>query len=130
MSGKHRTKASRSNMIVGSIAASVGVSGVLAAAIVELIAPEPSSAASQPAPQPVTQQGTVVVLTPDSFTARSADGMTQTYAMTPDTNAVTPLAVNDEVTVVGTRSGTDVIATAVAEQSAVGPQGQPMDYGL
>lgn len=130
MSGRHRTKSSRSNLIVGSVAASVGVSSVLAAAVVELVSPEPSTEASQPAPQPVTQQGTVVVLTPDSFTARSADGLTQTYAITPNTNAVTPLAVNDEVTVVGTRSGTDAVATTVAEQSAVGPQGRPMDYGL
>ena len=130
MSGKHRIKTSRSNLIVGSIAASVGVSSVLAAAIVELVAPEPSTAATRPAPQPVTQQGTVIAVTPDSFTAQSADGITQTYAITPNTNAVTSLAVNDEVTVVATRNGADVVANAVAEQSAVGPQGRPMDYGV
>ena len=130
MSGKHRTKSSRSNLIVGSIAASVGVSSVLAAAIVELVAPDSSPAVTQSAPQPVTQQGTVIAVTPDSFTAQSPDGNTQTYAITPNTNAVTPFAVDDEVTVVATRSGTDVVANAVAEQSTVGPQGRPMDYGL
>jgi hypothetical protein len=32
--------------------------------------------------------------------------------------------------VVGTRQGGTVVATAVADKSAVGPQGRPMDYGL
>lgn len=130
MSGRHRAKVSRSNLVVGSIAASVGVSSVLAATIVELVSPEPSTAATQPAPQPVTQQGTVIAVTPESLTAKTADGATQTYAITPDTNAITPFTVNDVVTVVGTRQGGAVVATAVAEQSAVGPQGPPMDYGL
>jgi hypothetical protein len=130
MSARHRARTSRSNLVIGSIVASVGVSSVLAAAIVEIVSPESSTAVMQPAPQPVTQQGTVIALTPDSFTTQGADGITQTYAITPNTNAVTSLAVNDEVTVVGTRTGTDMVATAVAQQSAVGPQGPPMDYGL
>ena len=130
MSARHRARTSRSNLVIGSIVASVGVSSVLAAAIVEIVSPESSTAVMQPAPQPVTQQGTVIALTPDSFTTQGADGATQTYAITPNTNAVTSLAVNDEVTVVGTRTGTDMVATAVAQQSAVGPQGPPMDYGL
>ena len=37
MSGKHRAKVSKSNLVIGSIAASVGVSSVLAAAIVEFV---------------------------------------------------------------------------------------------
>lgn len=130
MSGRHRTKVSRSNLVIGSIAASVGVSSVLAATIVELVSPEPSTASTQPVPQPVTQQGTVVAITPESFTTKGPDGVTQTFAITPDTNAITPLTVNTEVTVVGTRNGTATVATAVAEQSSVGPQGRPMDYGL
>lgn len=137
MSGRHRTKPSRSNLLVGSIAASVGVSSVLAATIVELVAPDASSAAAQPAPvqraampQPVTAQGTVIAVTSDSLTAQSPNGVTQTFAITPSTNTITPVEVNDEVTVVGTRRGSSVVATAVAEQSAVGSQGRPMDYGL
>src|SRR5262249_47803249 len=40
MGGKHRARSSRTNVVIGSIAASVGVSSVLSAAIVELVAPE------------------------------------------------------------------------------------------
>ena len=121
MSGKHRAKLSRSNLVVGSIAASVGVSSVLAATIVELVSPEASTAASSPMPQvaqpqqPLTQQGRLIAVTPDSLTTQSADGSINTYAVTPSTTAITetgqsasPAAsftVNDEVMVVGTRQG-------------------------
>lgn len=145
MSGRHRAKASRSNIVIGSIAASVGVSSVLAAAIVELVSPEASTAAtSTPAAaqpqQPLTEQGRLIAVTPESLTTQSADGSINTYAVTPSTTAITgtgqsasPAAsftVNDEVMVVGTRQGGTVVATAVADKSAVGPQGRPMDYGL
>lgn len=145
MSGRHRAKASRSNLVIGSIAASVGVSSVLAAAIVELVSPEASTAAtSTPAAaqpqQPLTVQGRLIAVTPESLTTQSADGSINTYAVTPSTTAITgtgqsasPAAsftVNDEVMVVGTRQGGTVVATAVADKSAVGPQGRPMDYGL
>ncbi|MDT5004086.1 MAG: hypothetical protein QOJ24_1262 [Mycobacterium sp.] len=145
MSGKHRAKVSRSNLVVGSMAASVGVSSVLAAAIVELVSPEASPAANTTSPaaqpqQPLTQQGRLIVVTPESLTTQSADGSTSTYAITPNTTAITetgqsgsPAAsftVNDEVMVVGTRQNGAVVATAVADKSAVGPQGAPMDYGL
>ena len=144
MSGRHRTKASRSNLVVGSIAASVGVSSILAAAIVELVSPEASTAATQSAPpaaqQSLTQQGRLIAVSPESLTTRSADGVTQTFTITPSTTAITDsgenaspassFAVNDEVMVVGTRQGSTVVATAVADKSAVGPQGRPMDFGL
>jgi hypothetical protein len=145
MSGKHRAKVSRSNLVVGSIAASVGVSSVLAAAIVELVSPEASPAANSTPPaaqpqQPLTQQGRLIAVTPESLTTQSADGSTSTYAITANTTAITetgqsasPAAsftVNDEVMVVGTRQNGAVVATAVADKSAVGPQGAPMDYGL
>ena len=145
MSGRHRAKASRSNLVIGSIAASVGVSSVLAAAIVELVSPEASTAATSTPPaarpqQPLTQQGRLIAVTPESLTTQSADGSINTYAVTPSTTAITgsgqsasPAAsftVNDEVMVVGTRQGGTVVATAVADKSAVGPQGAPMDYGL
>ncbi len=146
MSGRHRAKASRSNLVIGSIAASVGVSSVLAAAIVELVAPESSPAAATTAPataqpqQPLSQQGRLIAVTADSLTTQSADGLINTYAVTPSTTAITgtgesasPAAsftVNDEVMVVGTQKGGTAVATAVADKSAVGPQGRPMDYGL
>jgi hypothetical protein len=146
MSGRHRLHHSKSNLVIGSIAASVGVSSVLAAAIVELVSPDASAAATYPAPraaqeQPLTQQGRLIAVSPTSLTAQSADGLTRTYTITPNTTAITDtggqtasaaaaFTVNDEVTVVGTRRGSTVVATAVADQSAVGPQGRPMDFGV
>ena len=147
MSGKHRTRTSRSNLVIGSIAASVGVSSVLAAAIVELVAPDASTAvtsappqAAQQQPESLNQQGRVIAVGPDSLTTQGADGMIQTFAVTPATTAITgdghaasPAAsftVNDQVMVVGERQGGAIVATAVADTSAVGPDGPPMDYGL
>lgn len=146
MSGRHRARSSRTNLVIGSIAASVGLSSVLAAAAVELVSPEAPTAATPTAPQaapaeqPLTQQGTLVQVTPETLTTRGADGLVHTYAVTPNTTVITDsgqsaspaasFAVNDEVTVVGTRRGETVVATAVADQSAVGPQGRPMDFGL
>ncbi len=143
MSGRHRARSSRSNLVVGSIAASVGVSSVLAAAIVELVEPDaPAPSISPPAAQqqPLSQQGRLVAVTPDSLTTQSADGSIQTYSITSNTTAITnngqnaspasSFAVNDEVMVVGTRQGGNAVATAVAAKSAVGPQGRPMDFGL
>jgi hypothetical protein len=147
MSGRHRARTSRSNLVIGSIAASVGVSSVLAAAIVEFVSPDDSTAAATaPAPQvsqpqqQLSQQGRLIAVSPESLTTQSADGMVQTFAVTPNTTAITgdgqaasPAAsfnVNDEVMVVGTRQGGAVIATAVADKSVTGGQGQPMDYGL
>jgi hypothetical protein len=145
MSGKHRARTSRSNLVIGSIAASVGVSSVLAAAIVELVSPEAPPAAGSSTPpaaqqQPLTQQGRLIEVSPDSLTTQSADGSINTYTVTPNTTAVTgsgqnaslatSFTVNDEVMVVGTRQGGTVVATAVADKSAVGPQGRPMDFGV
>ena len=143
MSGRHRARTTRSNLVIGSIAASVGVSSVLAAAIVELVSPDaPSAASTAPSAQqqPLTQQGRVTAVTANTITTQGVDGQVHTYTITPNTTAITQsgqsaspagaFAVNDQVTVVGTRDGSSAVATAVADQAAVGPQGRPMDYGL
>ena len=79
-------------------------------------------------------------MTEDSLTARSANGVTRTYAITPNTAGITDssgqststpasFAVNDQVSIVGTRQGGTIVATSVADQAAVGPEGRPMDFG-
>ncbi|MGZ6778629.1 MAG: hypothetical protein ACXVGO_06515 [Mycobacterium sp.] len=145
MSGRHRTKSSRSNVVIGSIAATVGVSSALAAAIVELVEPDAPAATSPSAPpaaaqQPLTQQGRLIAVTPNSLTTQGVDGSVQTFSIDARTTAITDdgrnggpaasFAVNDQVMVMGNRQGDAVVATAVADQSAVGPQGRPMDFGL
>ena len=141
MSGRHRLRYSKSNLVIGSIAASVGVSSVLAAAIVELVSPEPSAVATQVEGQSVTQQGRLIAVADDSLTAQSADGVLRTYAITPNTAGITEsygqttstaasFAVNDEVIVVGIHQGGTVVATAVTDQSAVSPASRPMEFGV
>jgi hypothetical protein len=95
----------------------------------------------EPAPtsQPVRQEGTVIAVSADSVTARSANGYTQTYLVTPNTTLITNggsqpatvalhFAINDQVDIVGTiRDGT-ALATAVADRDMGHGNRSPMDY--
>lgn len=97
-------------------------------------------AAQEPSPvsQPVRQEGTVIAVSAGSVTARSANGYTQTYLVTPNTTlightgqpvAVAPhFAVNDHVAILGTIQDGTVLATAVADRDAGRGDGAPMDF--
>ncbi|WP_234880118.1 hypothetical protein [Mycolicibacterium litorale] len=128
-------------VVGGSLSFAVASAGVLAGAIVHFSSPEPAAPAAPQASStaPTTQHGTVVAVTADSVTTRSDDGLIQTYRITPDTTAVTAdrqqpaspaasFAVDDRVAVFATVQAGQHVATAVADQSAVGPDGPPMDY--
>ncbi|MGE2716815.1 hypothetical protein ACQI4L_22395 [Mycolicibacterium litorale] len=131
-------------VVGGSLSFAVASAGVLAGAIVHFSSPEPAAPAHAPqaaTSAPVTQHGTVVAVTADSVTTRSDDGLLQTYRITPDTTAVTAdrqqpaspaasFAVDDRVAVFATVQAGQPVATAVADQAAVGPDGPPMDYHL
>jgi hypothetical protein len=91
-----------------------------------------------PASNPVRQEGTVIAVTADSVTARSADGYTQTYRVTPNTTVISRdgsqpvtgashFTVNDHVEIFGMIEGGTVLATAVADRGASG-DGPPMDH--
>ncbi|OBF54832.1 hypothetical protein A5787_04045 [Mycobacterium sp. 852002-50816_SCH5313054-b] len=91
-----------------------------------------------PVSQPVRQEGTVIAVSADSVTARSADGYTQTYLVTPNTAFITNgsrsaiaashFAINDHVDIIGTiRNGT-ALATAVADRDVANGSGSPMDH--
>ncbi len=95
---------------------------------------------SAPVPQPVRQEGTVVAVSADSVTARSADGYTQTYLVTPNTTVITKggsrsataascFAVNDHVDIIGTIRNGRALATAVADRDLANGNGSPMDQG-
>lgn len=92
-----------------------------------------------PVEQPVHQVGTVIGVSADSVTARSANGYTQTYRVTPNTtvishhgsqpvSAASHFTINDQVDIVGTIQDGTALATAVAEHSASDGTGPPMDY--
>lgn len=89
--------------------------------------------------QPVSQEGTVVAVTPGSVTTRSADGFTQTYLVTPNTTVITDrgrqttttarhFTVNDRVIVVGRMQGSTALATTVADPEGAHGDGPPMDH--
>lgn len=90
--------------------------------------------------RPVSQEGTLIAVSADSLTARSADGSTQTYLLTPDTTwiaggnqpatAASHFTVNDEVTIVGTMQNGTAKATAVAARHLAHGGAQPMDFGF
>jgi hypothetical protein len=94
------------------------------------------------APQPVSQEGTLIAVSAESVTARSANGYTQTYRVSPNTALITagfnaeksqPAAatarfkINDEVEIVGTIQGGTALATAVADRDAGHGGAPPME---
>jgi hypothetical protein len=93
------------------------------------------------APEPVSQEGVLIAVSADSVTARSANGYTQTYLITPGTtlisvrgsqpvSATSSFRVNEEVEIVGTATrGCRALATAVADRNLGRGDDQPMDYG-
>lgn len=116
-----------------------------AALIVLMVSVQPGKptviAAQEPpqASQPVRQEGTIVAVTGNSVTARSANGYTQTYLVTPDTTLIThgdsqsatpasAFTVNDKVDIIGTIQGGTALATAVASRDVAHGGGAPMDH--
>jgi hypothetical protein len=89
-------------------------------------------------PQPVSQEGTIVAVTPDSMTARSSNGFARTYEINAETTAITSrgshvggaasaFAVNDQVSIFAVvRDGT-AVATTVAGRDVTDLTGPPMD---
>jgi hypothetical protein len=159
MSGKHRTapeadrapRTARAGVVKRSAGAvwfpasiAVAFAGFSAAVVVahsepDTVREQPTASAYTAAqPQMTSQQGTVVAVTADSITARSDNGYTQTYLVTPNTTAVTssggetytattPFAINDQVAIQATVTSGTATATAVADRAVIGQHGVPMD---
>jgi hypothetical protein len=82
-------------------------------------------------PQPVSQEGTLISVSANSLTARSANGYTQTYLVTPNTTVITNgprFTVDEEVDIVGTVQGGTILATAVADRGLGHGDGPPLDH--
>lgn len=105
---------------------------------IQIVGPAPAQPTAAPQPMvaepPVHEQihreGQVIAASGDSFTTSTPDGQTTTFRITPDTAQITSPAVKRHVVVVGVLHDGVAVATAIADQSAVGPNGPPMDYGL
>jgi hypothetical protein len=92
-----------------------------------------------PASHPVRQEGTVIAASADTVTARSPNGYTQTYRVTPNTTVISRdgsqpvtgashFAINDQVEIVGTIEGGTALATAVSDRGTSNGDGPPMDH--
>lgn len=124
-----------------------GVAGWLWASAV--VAPHPEAAPQQPFPaasaaqtqQEIQRVGQVIAASQDSLTTSTPDGQTTTFRITPDTAQVRPpgtvgpyahtsFPLKRNVVVLGIVHDGVPVATAIADQAAVGPDGPPMDYAL
>ncbi len=142
--GRHARKGPRSTAIVLTLSFVVAFAAVAAAVIMRV--GDSAGATSPPAPdagisQPISQEGRLIAVSPNSVTAQGPDGVTRTYIVDSQTNGITAtgsqmgstasaFAVNDEVAIVGVTRGDTNIATVVAHREATGPNGPPMDYAL
>ena len=90
----------------------------------------------------MSQEGTLIAVSAESVTARSANGYTQTYRVSPNTAliiagfnaekgqstaATARFKINDEVEIVGTIQGGTALATAVADRDAGHGGAAPME---
>jgi hypothetical protein len=144
MGSKHRRPDlddGRFNRIFAAVTATVMFAAVASAAVVFFVGASVPyrQDAPEPAPQSVSQQGTLVAVSADWVTARSPNGFARTYLINADTAAITDrgnrigsassaFAVNDEVSIFAVvRDGT-AIATTVADRDVSGLNGPPMDF--
>jgi hypothetical protein len=149
MNPRARRSTSSSTTFVDVACASVLCAAALAGLVVSAVASETPSrpadviARGEPlAPQSVSQEGTLIAVSAESVTARSADGYTQTYQVGPSTTLITAgfnaersqpapaiarFKINDEVEIVGTIQGRTALATTVADRDAGRGGSPPMD---
>jgi hypothetical protein len=145
MGSKHRRQDrddGQFNRVFAAVTAAVVFAAVVSAAVVFFIGSSipyrqgtPDAATTA---QPVSQQGTLVAVSPDSVTARSSNGFARTYQINAETTAITgdgsrigsagsAFDVNDEVSILAViRDGT-AIATTVAGLAVSDLSGPPMD---
>jgi hypothetical protein len=111
--------------------------------LIDGASPEAPQVAAQqvPAPAPALSDrtvhtvGQVVAISPESITTRSTDGITTTFAITPNTTQIntdgpgpgSAFAVDETVAVLGVVNNGTPVATALAEQDAAVGTAPPMD---
>lgn len=143
--GKHARTAPHTRAISLTISFAVAFAAVVAALIMHLAdfgaAPAPEPARVVSAVQPITQDGRLIAVTPDSLTAQGSDGVARTFLVDDQTHGITAsgsriggtadaFAVNDEVSIIGVQRGGDQLAMTVVHRDAANLNGPPMDYAL
>ena len=144
MGSKHRRqdRDGQFNRVFAAVPAAVVFAAVVSAAVVYFIGSSipygQGTPDAAPAPQSVSQQGTLVAVSPDSLTARSSDGFARTYQINAETTAITAegsrigsagsaFGVNDEVAILAVIRDGKAVATTVAGRAVADLSGPPMD---
>lgn len=143
--GKHARRTPHATVISLSISFAVAFAAVVAALVMQLAEPGVTSPRPEPASvavsQPVTQEGRVIAISPDSLTAQGSDGVVRTYRVDDQTHGITAagsrmggtaqnFALNDQVSIIGVTRGGDNVATTVVHRDVANLNGPPMDYAL
>ncbi|KAA0080470.1 hypothetical protein CIW52_22825 [Mycolicibacterium sp. P9-64] len=130
------------NRVFVVVPVAVVIAAIASVAVVYFLGSSASQGQDSPATttasQPVSQQGTLVAVTPDSLTARSADGVARTYQINAQTTAITDsgsrvgaassaFVVNDEVSILAVIHDGTAVATTVAGRDVSDLSGPPMD---
>ncbi|WNG82407.1 hypothetical protein C6A86_001485 [Mycobacterium sp. ITM-2016-00316] len=143
--GRHARSTPHTTVLSLSISFAVAFAAVITALLMHLM--DSGVAASRPAPAPVaattpvTQEGRVVAISPDSLTAQGPDGVARTYRIDDQTHGITAagsqlggtaerFTLHDEVSIIGVIRGGDNLATTVVHRDAADLNGPPMDYAL
>ncbi|MGE2729512.1 hypothetical protein ACQI4F_08540 [Mycolicibacterium vaccae] len=160
LTGRHRRSGdgllTRGRLAVASAMVTAGFAGWLAAALDEqpqaptapAVAPSaaavpmagPTPAAAAHPGREFQRSGQVIAISHDTLTT-AAGGQTTTFRITPQTTQITlpgtsapytavSFAPKQDVVVLGVVHDGVAVATAIADQRAVGPTGPPMDYQL
>jgi hypothetical protein len=143
MTARHRRHDDgRFNGVFAVVTAAVVFAAVVSAAVVYFLGSSVAYRTDAPRaavpPEPVSQQGTLVAVTPDYVTARSANGFARTYLINGETTAITgtgnrigsastAFAVNDEVSIFAVVQDGTAVATTVAGREVSELNGPPMD---
>ena len=143
--GKHARRTPHTTAISLSISFAVAFAAVVTALIMHLADSGTAAPRPEPAPvavtQPVTQEGRLIAISPDSLTAQGPDGVARTYRVDDQTHGITAagsqmggttenFTVNDEVSIIGVTRGGDNVATTVVHRDVANLNGPPMDYAL
>ncbi|MBJ7463249.1 MAG: hypothetical protein JHD38_06420 [Mycolicibacterium sp.] len=145
--GRHARRTPHTTVLSLSISVAVAFAAVITALLMHLM--DSGVAAPRPAPapvavavtKPVTHEGRVIAISPDSLTAQGPDGVARTYRVDDQTHGITAagsqlggtaerFTLNDEVSIIGVIRGGDHVATTVVHRDAANLNGPPMDYAL
>lgn len=144
--GKHARRTPHTTVISLTITFAVAFAAIVTALIMQVVdpgapAPRPAPAPVANATQPVTQEGRLIAISPDSLTAQGPDGVTRTYRIDDQTHGITAagsrmggtaesFTLNDEVSIIGVLRGDANVATTVVHHDVANLNGPPMDYAL